>query len=206
MNVPDIYEYLERISNLLRTDVRRTGTGSRLQPIQLEALHYLSRCNRYSNTPVAVAEFLGLTKGTVSQTLGVLEANGLIEKETDARDRRVVHLNLTELGRQVVAESIPPQVIRSAVAGWSSQERETVVETLRLLLRRLQQANGLKTFAACKTCRHHLVEQGQTRRCGLTLEPLTDADAEKLCREHEFSSALKPSVLNFGQEDSAERG
>jgi DNA-binding MarR family transcriptional regulator len=206
MNSPDIYEYLERIANLIRTDVRRTGVGCRLQPIQLEALHYLSRCNRYSNTPLGVADFLGLTKGTVSQTLGVLEANGLVEKQTDARDRRIVHLNLTELGKQVVAESIPPQVIRSAIAGLTTQESETVAETLKLLLRRLQQANGLKTFAACKTCRHHLLEQDNARRCGLTFEPLTDADAEKLCREHECPPLPKPSTLKLGKESSAVRG
>ncbi|MGZ8217101.1 MarR family winged helix-turn-helix transcriptional regulator [Methylomagnum sp.] len=186
MNSEDIYEYLERIANLIRTDVRRTGIASRLQPVQLEALHYLSRCNQYSNTPVAVAEFLGLTKGTVSQTLGVLEANRLIEKQADARDRRVVHLNLSELGKQVVTESIPPQVFRTAVEGLSAREEESVLDTLTLILRRLQWANGLKTFGACKSCRHHQVGQGGARRCALTTEALTDADAEKLCREHEF--------------------
>jgi DNA-binding MarR family transcriptional regulator len=191
MNTEAIYEYLERIANLIRTDVRKTGIGSGLQPIHLEALHYLSRCNRYSNTPIAVAEFLGLTKGTVSQTLGVLEANGLIEKQTDTRDRRVVHLNLTPLGEQVIAESIPPQVIRSAMTALSPSEDEAVIEALRLILRRLQQANGLKSFAACKTCRHHLIEQDGARRCGLTSELLTDIDAEKICREHEPPSKLK---------------
>ena len=73
MKTEQIYEYLERIANLLRTDTRKLGVGKGLQPVQMEALHYLSCCNRYSNTPVAVSDYLGLTKGTVSQTLGVLE-------------------------------------------------------------------------------------------------------------------------------------
>lgn len=185
MNAEEIYEYLERIANLLRTGVRRTGLASGLQPVQLEALHYLSRCNRYSNTPVTVAEFLGLTKGTVSQTLGVLEANRLIEKQADPKDRRVVHLVLTALGERVVAESIPPQVLKSAIEGLPEEEGEKVAEILDHILRRLQRANGLKTFGACKNCRHHILQEDGSRRCGLTTEALSDFDAEKICREHE---------------------
>lgn len=190
MNAAEIYEYLERIANLIRTDVRRAGVGLGLQPVQLEALHFLGRCNRYSNTPLGVAEFLGLTKGTVSQTLGVLEASGLIEKQADSRDRRVVHLNLTERGRQVVAECIPPRVLRAAIEGWPQDEREEVTATLVRVLRRLQVANGLKTFGACGTCRHHLLEENGARRCGLTSEPLSDEDAGRLCREHDPANEL----------------
>jgi DNA-binding MarR family transcriptional regulator len=194
MNAEEIYEYLERIANLLRTDVRRTGLGSGLQPVQLEALHYLSRCNKYSNTPVTVAEFLGLTKGTVSQTLGVLEANRLIEKQPDAKDRRVVHLVLTELGRQVVEESIPPQVLRSAIEGLPEEEGKQVAAILDHILRRLQQANDLKTFGACKHCRHHLLQEDGSRRCGLTTEALSDLDAEKICREHDPPERVRLSA------------
>ena len=80
MKTEPIYQYLERMANLLRTDTRRSMVEKGLQPVQLEALHYLSQCNRYSDTPAAVADFLGLTKGTVSQTLGLLENVGMIEK------------------------------------------------------------------------------------------------------------------------------
>lgn len=185
MNSDEIYEFLERIANLIRTDVRRGGTGSRLQPVQIEALHYLGRCNRYSNTPLAVADFLGLTKGTVSQTLRVLEVNGLIEKQTDPRDRRVVHLVVTPEGREVLLGTVPPQVFKAAFGGMAAAEREAMLRVFDGLLRRLQRANGLRSFGACKSCRHHRVEAVGSRRCGLTHETLTDLDAEKICREHE---------------------
>ncbi|MFN2812475.1 MarR family winged helix-turn-helix transcriptional regulator, partial [Escherichia coli] len=76
---------------------------------QLSALHYLARCNRYSDTPLGVTEYLGLTKGTVSQSLKVLEGRGLISKLPDARDRRSVHLRLTDAGRALIEAVIPPQ-------------------------------------------------------------------------------------------------
>jgi len=192
MNSEILYEYLERISNLLRTDVRRAGIGKGLQPVQMEALHYLSRCNRYSNTPVAVADFLGLTKGTVSQTLGVLEANGLLEKKADVFDRRVVHLVLTEIGRSVIAECIPPKVLEAAVCSWTDSEREQASSLMNRILRGLQKANGLKTFGVCETCHHHQCNADGSRRCCLTTEILSDADAGMVCREHQPLELSEP--------------
>lgn len=184
MNSSEMYEYVERIANLIRTSLRRSGLTNELQPVQMEALHYLSRCNRYSNTPVAVAEFLGLTKGTVSQTLRVLESAGLLEKKTDLRDRRVVHLSLTPEGEQVLAHSIPPPVLQLAVAELPEPEQRETEQVLARLLRALQHANHLKTFGACKTCVHHQQIADARRQCGLTKEFLTEEDAIKICREH----------------------
>jgi DNA-binding MarR family transcriptional regulator len=185
MNANEMYEYVERIANLIRTSVRKDGLASGLQPVQMEALHYLSRCNRYSNTPVAVAEFLGLTKGTVSQTLGVLESNGFLEKQTDLRDRRVVHLTLTPAGEQVLDESIPPNVLKSALDVLPALDRRQMEQSVEQLLRCLQQANSLKTFGSCKICVHHQRTDDGMRHCGLTRETLSDFDAEKICREHQ---------------------
>jgi len=184
MNPSEMYEYVERIANLIRTRVRKSGLASGVQPVQMEALHYLSRCNRYSNTPVAVAEYLGLTKGTVSQTLGVLEDNGLVEKTTDSRDRRVVHLNLTPAGNRVLDESIPPDILKSAINDLPEQEQHQMAQSIEHLLLCLQRANGLKTFGPCKTCVHHQHTDDAQRRCGLTREILTESDANKICREH----------------------
>lgn len=184
MNPNEMYEYVERIANLIRTRVRKSGLASGVQPVQMEALHYLSRCNRYSNTPVAVAEYLGLTKGTVSQTLGVLEDNGLVEKTTDSRDRRVVHLNLTPAGSRVLDESIPPDILKSAINELPEQEQHQMAQSIEHLLLCLQRANGLKTFGPCKTCVHHQQTDDAQRRCGLTREILTESDANKICREH----------------------
>jgi DNA-binding MarR family transcriptional regulator len=185
MNTEQIYEYLERIANLLRTDTRKIGAGRGLQPVQLEALHYLGSCNRYSDTPAASADFLGLTKGTVSQTLGVLERLGFVEKRPDSKDRRVVHLHLTERGREVLDESFPPATLKGAMERIGDAERELLASGLQRLLRAMQEANRLRSFGVCKTCRHHRLQDDGSRRCGLTGETLTDDDSGKICREHE---------------------
>ncbi|MFM8331447.1 MAG: MarR family winged helix-turn-helix transcriptional regulator [Candidatus Methylumidiphilus sp.] len=185
MNTIAIYDHLERIANLLRTDTRRTGTARGLHPVHMEALHYLCNCNRYSNTPAAVSDYLGLTKGTVSQTLAVLENAGFIEKRPDAKDRRVVHLQVTERGAALVAEAIPPKILQAAMAQTPEAEQARVLAELARVLRALQQANQLRTFGVCKTCRHHQIETEDTHRCGLTGEILQGIDIDQLCREHE---------------------
>ena len=62
-----------RVTALFRADLRRAANKEQLKLAQLESLHYLGSCNIYSNTPAALAEYLGSTKGTTSQTLSALE-------------------------------------------------------------------------------------------------------------------------------------
>lgn len=177
------HELLDRLANLLRADGRRVDGG--LQPVHLQTLTYLSRCNRYSDTPGALTEYLGLTKGTVSQTLNVLERDGLIERRADPADGRRVRLALTAAGRARVRAAAPPPVLREAAAALGDAQVGRLADDLEALLRALQRANGGRPFGVCQTCRHFQARDPAGGRCGLTGEPLAERDAIKLCREHE---------------------
>ncbi len=182
-----IHDYLERLSNLLRNEARRTGSLHSLQPVHLEALHYLAVCNRYSNTPLAVAEFLGLTRGTVSQTLNVLDEKGLIAREPDVKDKRVVHLCLTEAGTQLLDSAVPAPLLQTAFGRLDKREQNQVAASLRNLLLACQAANDMRSFGVCHTCRHNQRTADGTYGtywCGLTQEPLSAEDITKICREH----------------------
>jgi DNA-binding MarR family transcriptional regulator len=176
-------EVLERLCTLMRTEARLRGLPHGLQPVQVEALIYLERCNRYSDTPQAVTEYLGLTKGTVSQTLQVLESRGLIVKTGDARDRRRVHLALTAAGRRLSRRLAASPPLESALRAISSEEGQ-LTDGLRRLLAQMQRSAGHRTFGACHSCRHFLKEDVGFR-CGLTGEALTRTDSLRICREHE---------------------
>jgi DNA-binding MarR family transcriptional regulator len=52
----------------------------------------------YTAQPSELAEQLGLSRGALSARLSPLEADGLITRTTDPRDRRQVHVTLTEAG------------------------------------------------------------------------------------------------------------
>ncbi len=175
----------ERLNNLLRMEVRTFGVKYGLQPVQIEALSYLMRCNRYSDTPQAVTKFLGLTKGTVSQSLKVLEQKGLLRKQQDTEDRRIIHLAVTAKGRKLIARALPAKSLELALTRMSADQGNKLEGILGSLLREMQHLHDRKTFAACHTCRlNEWHKQGFV--CGLTKESLNEREVQLICREHQF--------------------
>jgi DNA-binding MarR family transcriptional regulator len=171
---------LERLATLLQATLRDSAARHGLLPVQLQALTYLARANRYSDIPAAVAEYLGITRGTVSQTLGVLERKGLVTKQGDEHHGRLVHLVLTETGRAVVDDA------------WSTRWRRVLgapaageLPGLAALLQSLQQLNGNQAFGVCRECAHFQPRGGTGGggHCNLTGEPLAAPQVVKICRE-----------------------
>jgi len=185
MNSSDAQHLVERLAGLLRSESRNLLNEYGLQPIQFEALHYLSICNRYSDTPMGVTEYLAQTKGSVSQTLKVLEKKGLLKKKADTRDKRVTHMSATAKGRALVDKVLPSPSLQFVETQLNPTQREKIHDSLRALLATLQQANGYKSFGQCAGCRHNIKLGRQKFLCGLTQEPLTPADTQLICREHE---------------------
>jgi len=183
------HDLIERLCNLVRADVRAVCNEYGMRPVQLEALKFLTQCNRYSDTPQAVAEYLGLTKGTVSQTLKVLKKKALLRKQSDTRDKRLVHLKPTARGRRLVERAMPAEALTLGIDKLSRSESQVTVESLRFLLLSIQQANELKTFAPCHTCRFNQKREG-SYFCELTQEPLAEQDIVLLCREHQYPKAV----------------
>ena len=177
-----LFDLLERLSSLTRVWFREHPLLTELQPIQLSALLYLSRCNRYSNTPLAVTEYLGLTKGTVSQSLKALELNGWLVKTQDARDKRSVHLNLTPQAQALLGAVMPPDFLQAAALRMGTRTQD--LEGLLLdLLRTIQQGSDVPSFGLCRTCRFHRTLPAGAF-CELTQEPLEVIEPDLICREH----------------------
>ena len=102
-----LLELVERLGNLMRTELRKAGADESAAAGPPPGADLPRKANRYSNTPQALADYLGLTKGTVSQTLLLLDRRGLIERFEDDIDRRVVRLRLSAAGEQFLYESQP---------------------------------------------------------------------------------------------------
>jgi DNA-binding MarR family transcriptional regulator len=179
-----VFDLIERIGSLLRSDARRQAMPHELQPVHLQALDYLTRANCFSDTPLAVGEYLGLTKGNMSQRLNVLENLDLIRKEPDHSDGRVVHLRPTAAGKRLLQEVYPPAGWRAVDDAMRAKSVRTLEHELSELLRALLAENGFRTFGQCKTCRFH--ERGRTHAfCTLLQVDLTEEQGEKICREHQ---------------------
>ena len=191
MNLFKTQQLLERLAGLLRTETRHLLFEHGLQPVQFEALQYLLICNRYSDTLMAVTEYLGQTKGSVSQTLKVLEKKGLIEKHLDHTDKRVAHMSVTADGHALIKAITPSPMLKLTAKYLDENEAVTVESSLHCLLKIIQRANSFNTFGQCVSCCHNIRYSENEFMCGLTKEALTSKDVKLICREHEFNDSTQ---------------
>ena len=183
MATVDIYKLIERMAALIRSEERKKCTELGIQAVHLQVLDYLSRCNRYSDTPAALTNYLGMTKGTVSQTLLLLERKGFIKKVADLADKRMVHLHLVAKGQEVLKRAVPTELFSAASAILEKQYPQLQEDVYIDALTALQKAHKSHSFGLCKTCKYFTATP-HGFRCGLTKEPLTQEDSEKICQEH----------------------
>jgi MarR family transcriptional regulator, negative regulator of the multidrug operon emrRAB len=179
----DVFKLVERISALLRSEERRKCAELGLQQVHLQILDYLARCNRFSDTAAALTNYLGLTKGTVSSSLQILEGKGLIGKTVDANDKRVVHLSLQDSGKELLQLACPADLFGRATELLNQNSTEAMNEAFAQVLSALQKANRSQAFGLCRTCKHFTVKDDGFL-CDLTQQRLSVSDSEKICQEH----------------------
>ena len=167
---------LERLTALHRNLIRRFAAEEGLQLVHVEILQYLSICNRYSNTTKAMSEYLGQTKGSISQSLGHLEKSNFIKRSQDKVDKRIYHISLSPKGMAVTER---------LTKGIDLDGSCKVGPELKELLSSIQMKNGLKGFNTCLSCKYNKSLNRNMFVCGLTNERLSAVEVKKICREHE---------------------
>ena len=177
---------LERLGRLLATEAHAEG----LLPVHWEALRYIDRANRFSRTTGALVAYLGITKGTVSQTVKALESKGLVTKRADSADRRRVQLALTAKGRRVLRAD-PLKLTEGAIASLNDSASKGLAKGLEVLLSNRLLAQRRRPFGLCRDCRYFARrhKEGRPSYCGLLKEPLSEDDAVAICQEQEPASA-----------------
>ncbi len=173
----------ERIHLLLEAEERKGCTARGLKLVHARILDYLAHCSSHSDTPLAVAEYLGLTKGTVSQSISLLERKGYIQKTPDSADGRVIHLSLSTMGSALLAELKPLNIFAEAEQILASRQVTTIGDALKAVLIALQQNSDAKSFGVCSSCAH-FIEQQSDNRCALAQTPVSSDDVDKICRHH----------------------
>ena len=179
----DIYELIECMTALIRSEERKKCAELGLQAVHFQVLNYLSRCNKYSNTPAAVANYLGMTRGTVSQSLIILEKKGFVEKIQDQNDKRVIHLKLLAAGEDVLKQARSTDLFGNAtqILQTGLATAPTDVNVFQQALTALQKANQSQSFGVCKTCRNFR-EKDNGYFCELTQEALSPSDINQICQ------------------------
>ncbi|MEO1882384.1 MAG: MarR family winged helix-turn-helix transcriptional regulator [Methyloprofundus sp.] len=185
MNKANIFEVIECMAALIRPEERRRCTELKLQLVHLQVLEYLSLCNKYSDTPAAIANFLGMTRGTVSQSLIILEERAYIKKI------RILWISvffmsfLLQKGRNILKKAKPTELFNKASAVVSANSSIVAGEELFIeALRALQKSNDSNSFGVCKTCKNFSTKS-HSFFCELTQEKLSKNDSEKICQKHD---------------------
>ena len=159
--------------------------------MHLQALIYLSKANRYSNTPQALADYLGLTKGTVSQTLLLLDRRGLdralrgrhrpSRRAPEARRLPASSCSTKSqpaLAWQNATRNISPNRIRNAVSGAARGARDLCRKTTRARL-----------FGDCQNCAWCQKLSQRIYRCGKMGDRISGPETRRICRIYEAKTA-----------------
>jgi len=113
-------------------DVELDGTGVSSSHIGALLLLYMG----IARTSAGLSKLLGVDPGFVTRIIDRLERQGLVHRDRNDPDRRVVNLTLTEAGRDVAARvaSIVPEVLNQRLSVFTPLEFATLLRLLDKLL------------------------------------------------------------------------
>ena len=182
-----LLELLQCIARTLREGARLGAVERGLLHVHWQVLWYLRAANRYSNTVQTLAAYLGQTKGSVSQTVQLLERRRLLRRSKDKADLRVTRLVLTSKGKKLLGEIDASTTWPNAVKALTGPELAAANKALTALLRNWQTIDSGHTFGVCRSCAFFRIETAGKFRCGVTFEPLNAFDSGQICKLHRLS-------------------
>jgi len=159
---------LARFVALLKAHSWVEGAGSGLTPIQNQILGYLDHANEFSRSPAALASWVGSTRGTISQTLKLLEAKNLVVREADPIDGRALRIDLTAAGRKIARSRAGFDSLATRLTRGMSKKEANAFETgLNAALRALELDGGHAHFVRCVNCEHFKMARSSGGTCAL---------------------------------------
>jgi len=103
-----------------------------IAPGRFGVLMYLLRERDQRGVPSAMAEWLGVTRATITGLLDGLERDRLVRREPHARDGRMTQVALTAKGQACLDRLLPDyfRMTGGMVAGLDERERKTLTRLL----------------------------------------------------------------------------
>lgn len=167
------------------------GAKHGLRDREWMALRFLSRANRFSRTPSALASYVGTTRGTASFIIGELERLGYLERKRSATDKRSVMLSVTQQGKKFLVRD-PISVLLEAIAVLDDEVKIRFRDTLRHVLDQADAAEQRHHTDVCKRCiflrEDRPATDGKTTAefsCRLFRAPIAEAEIDLLCTSFE---------------------
>lgn len=167
------------------------GTKHGMRDREWMALRFLSRANRFSRTPSALASYVCTTRGTASFIIGELERLGYVERKRSTKDKRSVTLSVTQQGKKFLARD-PVNGLVEAIAVLDDDSKIRFRDTLRHVLDQADAAEQRHHTDVCKRCIFLREDRTASENkmtveftCRLFRAPIAEAEIDLLCTSFE---------------------
>jgi DNA-binding MarR family transcriptional regulator len=181
---------LSKIGLALKLNNSRRSEDCGISPTQAQVLTYLHFRAGKETVLSQVANHLGVSLPTISDSVSSLVRKGLVVKKSSVVDARKVLLAFTPKGQKEAQElaSWPDFFIKS-LEGLTDQEKSVFLKLVIKMIRSLQDEDKIPLSQMCVTCRHfdahRHADPERPHHCNLVNAPLADADLRLDCPEHE---------------------
>lgn len=132
-----VFSRVSRLSRLLEIARRRAFAAQSLEPWEFDVLSALRRAGEpYELTPGMLIEETLVSSGTMTNRIDRLVTSGLVERQADPNDRRVVRVRLTPAGKETVDATMTRllEFEREHLDPLNAADRKALADHLRLLL------------------------------------------------------------------------
>ena len=191
---------LDRISAAMRADLWTVAETAGLNPTQAHVLTFIAGRDKKGVRVRAIADYLGVTQPTATDSIATLIRKGLLTKAADIDDARAVAIRITPAGRDIVRGiGLAITSTERALETLSASEQMALLQLLIKTIRALQVAGAISPQRMCVTCRHfrpYAHDDARTPHHCAYVDAAFGAEALRLdCGEHEATTATDGEIV-----------
>ena len=182
---------LTRVETVMRAQEQKAAQATGISPLQLRVLEALER-KPHLRVGELARELL-ITTGTVSAAVSVLQAKGLITKESDPEEHRAVVIRLSAKARRRIDKlaSWPSELLEPVVDDLGDDAAGELLAGLLRALHAIERRGWIDPARMCYRCEYFQPWKGSGRRphrCDLLRKSIGSSELRVDCAEFEAAS------------------
>ncbi len=179
---------LERISEVFKVLLWEKAKLVGLSPIQIQILIFITyHKQEFCNVSHLAKEF-NVTKPTISDAVRILTKKEMITKDFSSSDSRSYSIRLSELGKNIVAETEDfADPLRNQIKDGNPEDLENLFQIVSKLIYQLNRNGILTVQRTCYGCKFY-DKSGNKDYCNLLEKELLTSDIRLDCPEYEEKS------------------
>lgn len=189
---------LSRIGMALRSESWNLSAKESLNPTQFQVMTLVNK-STHPLTVTELAEKIGVTKASLSDTVSALESKGFLKKKKSETDQRSSHLHLTASGKKIMdrLKGWPEEMIQS-LEHFNDQEKGQFLSLISKLIQGLQEQGKIAPAKMCFNCKYFKPQaypgQKKPHHCDFIKSPIAEHDLRLDCDEYEVIENLTQKI------------